>query len=107
MNVDYTNLVEFLAFLATPASAMAWAIAVSDFWRNKNLEALLPWARQVIVLASQIVPPVAAHIILMTVPPEMLEAAAPSFALAASVAIAVMVSRGWFELMQRREGGVG
>jgi hypothetical protein len=107
MNVDFANLIEALTWLAAPASAMAWAIAVSDFYRNQPwMAGLEPWARQAIVLASQIVPPVGAHIVLLTVPRAALDAAAPHFALAASVAIAVLASRGVFELTKNR-GGAG
>lgn len=107
-SVDYTNIVEVLAFLAAPTSAMAWAIAVSDWYRNQAwMDDVLPAWRQIIVLATQVVPPVAAHVILQVVPQEAIEAAAPHFALAAAVAMAVMVSRGLFELTQNRTGGVG
>lgn len=113
---DFSNLGEVLVYLAGPAGALWWALAVSDVIRNLSttefdrvvnpfarmasdwFAGLTPTVKQTIVFAITVVPLVAAKAIVVSFPAEELARLAGVWQYTTYVFVALLAQKGWYAI---------
>ena len=98
--VDFFDLSDTLVWLASSGLA-SWGVMVSDFFRNIKGDwwvSAKPVVRQVVILATTIIPPVAAYLILLTVPADVIAAIEPHYTFIAGLFTAVLAARGIYAI---------
>lgn len=104
------NLLEMLPFLASAAGISAWMLIVSNTVRNWRespddqspiaiwIRGLTSFALTLLVFAVDVSVPLAAYVVLNTVPVEVLESLQPHFAFAFILITAFLAQQGWFQV---------
>lgn len=99
---DYTSLLSTLGWLVGPAGVAAWAMIVSDAFRNWKAEGKFvdfsPMGLQATVIAATLVVPVLAYAVLNLIPADVLLSLEPYYGFVASLFLGLIGQKVWFQI---------